>query len=195
MHLFVADALSAEAFSTRTPAELAKTIAAAFAKPKVTFLHRTEHMRLAEACKDTARHDVLVQRTRDLLYGDDFDLAFDAFVAHMARYDAAKWPICTFLPFFRHPTRHLLVKPSIVVAVADKMGSDIGYEPRPTSEGYKRILRLLDELGRAAATLEPRDNIDLQSLMWSIEQPDYEKWVVEWRAKNTPAEGGAFGSA
>ena len=181
-HLFAEEHLSEEKFNKMHDLEICTAISRAYSKPSSPFLHVTELACVSEACKDVKRAEALVERTHDLLHGSDFPRAFARFVEHMAIYDGAKWTIASYLPYIFSPERHFFVKPTIIQSVAEKIGFELKYDPRPSAEGYELILKLADELRAAASSLDPRDNIDIQSLMWLIEERGLEEEVAKFRA-------------
>ena len=96
-------------------------------------------------------------------------------------FDCAKWPIVTYYPFFRFPDRHMLLKPEIAQTCAYRLGYDLDYDPRPNIRSYRSLLGLVDEIRDGIASLGPRDNIDIQSLMYVVGTEGYVREAIEAR--------------
>lgn len=92
--------------------------------------------------------------------------------AVLGRHDLAKWTCATYLPFLWRPDRHMFLKPEVTkdfaVRVGDRFADD--YQPALGIAVYDSLLRLVgrirDETTRAG--LPPRDNIDIQSFVWTV---------------------------
>lgn len=80
------------------------------------------------------------------------------------------WPIITYLPFLWDYRKHMFLKPTVTADFADRVGHDFHnrYSPEPNSDTYLALLDLVDTTRAAIATLEPRDNMDIQSFMWVV---------------------------
>lgn len=80
------------------------------------------------------------------------------------------WPIVTYLPFLWDYRKHMFLKPTVTADFADRVGHDFHhrYSPEPNSDTYLALLDLVDTTRAAIATLEPRDNMDIQSLIWVV---------------------------
>ncbi len=76
------------------------------------------------------------------------------------------WPVATVFGFLAQPATHLFVKPRAMRAAAQAYGFDLGYRPRPSWEGYGRLLELASQVRHDLRDLRPRDMIDLQSFLW-----------------------------
>ncbi len=80
----------------------------------------------------------------------------------------SRWPIVTLLPFVARPDLHLLLRPKFACEVAQRLGLDLAYEPRPSWTTYSALL------GSAALMLErlrplgARDHVDVESFMHAV---------------------------
>lgn len=118
-----------------------------------------------------------------LLYGDDFDVAFDDMVELLAPAGAAKWTILTYWPFILFPDRHMFMKPEVAQTAAHRLGEDFGYESRPSSRVYNRYLSFARRMREEIASLKPRDNIDVQTFMYAVGKPGFVREGVDRRAR------------
>lgn len=80
------------------------------------------------------------------------------------------WPIVTYLPFLWDFRQHMFLKPTVTADFADRVGHDFHhrYSPEPNSDTYLALLDLVGTTRAAIATLEPRDNMDIQSFIWVV---------------------------
>lgn len=128
-----------------------------------------------------------VEKTRlqNLLRGADAD----AFVRAAARFtlgegksalaamerllrphDNAKWTVVTYLPFLWRPEEYIFLKPEVSKDFAARVhhpfehqyGSELNYAV------YQTLLDFAGSIRTAMADLEPRDMIDIQSLIWVV---------------------------
>jgi hypothetical protein len=90
------------------------------------------------------------------------------------------WPIITYLPFLWDYQQHMFLKPNVTKDFADRVGHDFAhrYEAEPNEDTYLALLDLVATTRAAIASLDPRDNLDIQSLIWV---------VGEYREKDKPA--------
>jgi hypothetical protein len=81
------------------------------------------------------------------------------------------WSLVTVLPFIARPDVHLPLRPASTCEAAQRLGLDIGYEPRPCWSTYSALL------GAGAALLEQlrpigaRDLVDLEAFMHVTRRP------------------------
>lgn len=84
--------------------------------------------------------------------------------------DCAKWTIITYLPFLWDPKKHMYLKPLVTQDFARRVGhafADI-YTAQPDMAVYRSLLDLVEETAGELQEMEPRDNIDIQSLIWVV---------------------------
>jgi hypothetical protein len=118
-----------------------------------------------------------------LLYGNDFNSAFDDLSTLLARGAAAKWTILTYLPFIVFPDKHMFMKPEVAQESARRLGDDFSYESRPNSIVYQKYLAYTSRLREGISELHPRDNIDVQTFMYAVGKNGFVREGVERRAK------------
>ncbi len=92
-------------------------------------------------------------------------------------HNAAKWTIATYLPFLWRPEEHMFLKPEATKDFAERVGHRFAsdYEPRLDIAVYESLLNLVAKTEEELADLNPRDRIDVQSLMWVVGDYDMEK--------------------
>src|SRR5260370_4420803 len=125
----------------------------------------------------------------ELLYGEQFNRAFDDMSYLLASGGVVKWTFLTYLPFILFPDRHMFLKPEVAQLSAHRLGEDFGYESRPRSAVYDRFLDYVDRLRARISDLRPRDNIDVQTFMYVIGKSGFVREGVErrrtWLAKQS----------
>lgn len=77
----------------------------------------------------------------------------------------SRWPIVTLLPFVARPDLHLLLRPRFACEVAQRLGLDLAYEPRPSWATYSALLRSAGMLLEKLRPLGARDHVDVESFM------------------------------
>jgi hypothetical protein len=115
-----------------------------------------------------------------LLY-EDFDPALEELASLLKPYNAAKWTVLTYWPFFRFPERHMFMQPVVARKCAARMGYELHYESTPNRETYRSLLGLSAFVREGIAALEPKDNIDMQSFIYVIGKEGYVRQAVEDR--------------
>ena len=113
----------------------------------------------------------LVQHLANFALGEWDRLS--AIVAICRRYDAAKWPIVTYLPFLWDSGReHALLRHKPTTAFATRVGHSFpeDYDARLDRTVYESLLDLLETTGEKIADLNPEDWIDVQSFMWVVSE-------------------------
>lgn len=123
----------------------------------------------------------------DLLYGQDFESAFND-MSHLLRpAGAAKWTILTYWPFIVFPDRHMFLKPEVAQESARRLGEHFDYESHPTASSYASYLGYIKNLRSHISDLNPRDNIDVQTFMYAVGKSGFVREGVErrktWLAK------------
>lgn len=90
----------------------------------------------------------------------------------LAKYDNAKWTVVTYLPFLWQPELHMFLKPVVTQDFAERVGHSFvqDYSAQLDGDVYESLLDLMSTTKRELATLQPRDNIDLQSFVWVVGQ-------------------------
>ena len=90
----------------------------------------------------------------------------------LAKYEMAKWTVVTYLPFLWQPELHMFLKPVVTQDFADRVGHSFvqDYSAQLDGDVYGSLIDLMSTTKRELATLQPRDNIDLQSFVWVVGQ-------------------------
>ena len=108
--------------------------------------------------------------------------ALDTMGRILAKHDNAKWTVVTYLPFLWLPDQHMFLKPVVTQDFADRVGHPFVHEYSPALDPavYASLLDLLAVTKTELADLQPRDNIDLQSFVWTVgEYKDGDEALIE----------------
>ena len=84
-------------------------------------------------------------------------------------HESARWTVVTYLPYFWFPETHMFLKPEVTIDYATRVGHRFAhvYESDLTPSVYECLLDLVASTRREIADLAPRDNIDVQSFLWT----------------------------
>jgi len=152
----------------------------AFSKSNLT--SPFEQMALGNSLKDRKNLPVFASGLYELLYGR-LDVGLQRLVALLKPYNAAKWPILTYWPFFRFPDRHAFLKPDIVKVCAYRLGRELDYDPTPNPRSYTSFMELVEYLRDGIRVLRPRDNIDVQTFMYVVGTEGYVAAAIDDRKR------------
>lgn len=85
-------------------------------------------------------------------------------------HDNAKWTVVTYLPFLWRPDAHIFLKPEVTKDFAERVGHDLAhsYSADLDIRTYEDLLDMAGSIRNAFADLEPRDMIDVQSVIWVV---------------------------
>jgi len=150
---------------------------------RTQLLFSFERMALRDAVKTPAGARLFATELYALLWGgestqrrfQDWLLALDDLPRRQAR--VISWPLATVFGFIARPDRHLFMKPRVTQRAAHAYGYDLGYEPRPSWDGY-RALQTFGTIIRRDLDRHPgfkaRDLIDIQSFIWVQGAAEYD---------------------
>lgn len=108
--------------------------------------------------------------------------ALDRMGQILAKYDSSKWTVVTYLPFLWRPEEHMFLKPVVTQDFAERVGHPFvhDYSPALDPEVYASLLDLMAVTKAELVDLQPRDNIDLQSFVWTVgEYKDGDEALIE----------------
>ncbi|MCC2601608.1 hypothetical protein [Sphingopyxis yananensis] len=113
--------------------------------------------------------DVFVQAAARFTIGE-IDAALATMAGLLGKHDVAKWTAVTYLPFLWRPEDHMFLKPMVTQEFAERVGHPFvhDYSPALDPAVYASLRDLMAQTAREVADLDPRDNIDLQSLVWIV---------------------------
>lgn len=113
--------------------------------------------------------DAFIQAAAHFAMGDVAP-ALDAMERILAKHDNAKWTVVTYLPFLWRPDEHMFLKPMVTQDFAERVGHPFvhDYSPALDPDVYASLLDLMAVTKTELADLQPRDNIDLQSFVWTV---------------------------
>ena len=96
--------------------------------------------------------------------------ALDAMELILLKHENAKWTVVTYLPFLWRPETHMFLKPVVTQDFAERVGHPFVHDYSPTLDPvvYASLLDLMAITKAELANLQPRDNIDLQSFVWTV---------------------------
>jgi len=118
-----------------------------------------------------------------LLYGDEeLESRFGAFTDALSNMGAANWTTATYFLYLAFPERHMFLKPTATVRMAEARGLGLNYRPEPNWLTYSRLLDFSRRLFNDLAELGPEDMIDVQSFIWcvpKIEEGEYDQSAPE----------------
>jgi hypothetical protein len=85
-------------------------------------------------------------------------------------HDNAKWTVVTYLPFLWRPDEHIFLKPEVTKDFAARVQHPLErqYDSELRLEVYESLLSLAGEIRSHFSDLEPRDMIDVQSVIWVV---------------------------
>lgn len=155
---------------------------------RCNFLFSFEKMALRDALRTTLGARLFAEGLYQLLYEDGpMKNRFIAWIVAVSELPRKKsrvlsWPIVTFFPFIAQPAKHIIMKPTAMKVAAGELGYDLEYSSTPTYATYERLLHLADLVGDEISDLKPQDYHDLQSFLWVIGSPEYERLEEELEA-------------
>lgn len=124
--------------------------------------------------------DAFVQAAATFAMGDVAP-ALDRMERILTKHDNAKWTVVTYLPFLWRPEEHMFLKPMVTKDFAERVGHPFvhDYSPALDPDVYASLLDLMAVTKAELADLQPRDNIDLQSFVWTVgEYKDREEVLI-----------------
>lgn len=136
-------------------------------------LTKSERKALHDALELPACQKLFSLALLNLLYGTETDEArFKQFLRMLGILHLNKWPFATLFSFIRHPQHHAFIKPTAIQKAAKALCWRINYKPEPNWKTYDAILRLYSYVrtNLLEEGLMPRDQCDVQSFIWSIDQ-------------------------
>lgn len=179
--------LSEEAFETALSGSVYEEIVeAAVNCMKMTNLvdSRWEQPGIIKLLSGASAPSHFVPLLSDLLYGSNFETAMKAMVAYLKPSGNAKWPFLTYFPFILFPSKHMFLKPKVAEDCAERVGHDLQYESEPNMVTYQSMLDLTQKLAKGFESLAPRDNVDIQTVIWAIGSKGYSKLAEKARKEH-----------
>ncbi|MEY4250031.1 MAG: hypothetical protein RJA87_1664 [Pseudomonadota bacterium] len=124
-------------------------------------------------------------RLKDMLLGTDGDpfiqaaarftlgeggSALRAMDVILRKYNNAHWTVVTYLPRLWRPDRHMFLKPAVTKDFAARVGHRLSqsYSADLNVAVYQDLLDMAAQIGQSVLDLEPRDLIDIHSLIWIV---------------------------
>ncbi|HEX4193657.1 MAG TPA: hypothetical protein VHY80_11180, partial [Stellaceae bacterium] len=147
---------------------------------RTNLLFSFEKMALRDAVKSAAGAKAFANGLYDLLHGAGTPAArFDRWCQVLAGLPRRQtrvltWPVATVFGFIAQPATHFYVKPNVTREAAKAYGYTLDYQSKPNAATYAGMLAFAETVRHDAATLHPRDMIDLQSFIWVQGSAEYE---------------------
>jgi hypothetical protein len=81
---------------------------------------------------------------------------------------AAKWPVCSLIPFLLRPEEWPFVKPTAIERAEAATGIDVEYQAQPNARTYALVRELYEAVGALLKErgMDPRDCIDVQTFLF-----------------------------
>lgn len=153
------------------------------------FLFSFEKMAIKDAVRTPHGARIFSEGLYQLLHGKGTKMEkFVQWIMSVAELPRIKsrvlsWPVLTFFPFIAQPSKHIIMKPSAMRAAAAELGYDLEYSSKPNYKTYENLMTLADMCGEYIADLHPKDYHDLQSFLWCIGSPEYERIEAEMKGE------------
>ena len=90
-----------------------------------------------------------------------------------------KWTFPTYFLFICHPDTEMFVKPRTIRWLFDFVGGPKVFTTAPTPPIYTAVKQLARQLKEHLEEYEPRDMVDIQSLIWTCYATAKYSWVSE----------------
>ncbi|MBK7414744.1 MAG: DUF3553 domain-containing protein [Dechloromonas sp.] len=138
-----------------------------------TLLTKSEKTAFYAALEQPVQQKTFSLALADLLYGTDTEEnRFKAFVRALDLLGINRWPYATLFGFLRFPQEKAYIKPTMIQNVAKAFCWRIHYKSEPNWRTYAAVLRLYSHLRTSLIEegMMPRDQIDVQSIVWSVGQ-------------------------
>jgi hypothetical protein len=97
------------------------------------------------------------------------------------------WPVLTVFGFIARPDTHIFLKPMVTKRAAERFGFDFRYSSRPHWDTYSSLLEFASVIRSELADWQPRDMIDVQSVIWVLGSAEYDEAVRTVVRTNTLA--------
>ncbi|MBA4751844.1 MAG: hypothetical protein H2055_06410 [Sphingopyxis sp.] len=85
-------------------------------------------------------------------------------------HENAKWTVVTYLPYLWHPAEHIFLKPEVTKDFAARVGHPLAHSYAADLDHavYEDLLDMAAAIRQSMLDLEPRDMIDIQSVIWVV---------------------------
>ncbi|MFC1696132.1 DUF3553 domain-containing protein [Pseudomonadota bacterium] len=80
----------------------------------------------------------------------------------------ATWPVLTQFPYIARPDCHMLLKPEVTQACAERKMFNLNYKPALNWVTYSQLIKLANMLFEELKPMGAKDFIDVQSYIWII---------------------------
>lgn len=186
-HKFFQEHLSQEKFTALMRSRDYELIAARAlqTEARTNFIFSFEKMALRDGVKAPGGARIFAEGLYQLLYEKGpMKERFIAWLVALGEIPRKKsrvlsWPVATFFPFIAQPEKHIILKPTAMKAAAQALSFDLEYKTSPSFYTYDKLLTFADLTRSGIADLKPRDYHDIQSFLWTIGSPEYQRLEEE----------------
>lgn len=100
----------------------------------------------------------------------EYHVGLTAMAAAVQEHGRVSWPLVTYLPFLWDYATQMFLKPTVTCDFADRVGHHFhhSYSADLNEETYLALLDLVSTTKAAIASLQPKDNLDIQSFIWVV---------------------------
>jgi hypothetical protein len=146
---------------------------------KTNLLFSFEKMALRDAVKPKEGAKAFATGLYDYVYGkarlqerfENFTKTLESLPRKQTR--VLTWPLHTVFGFIATPNEHIFLKPRVTQTAAEAYDYPFMYKSRPNWETYKSLIGFAEQVREDAASLRPKDYIDLQSFIWVMGSDEY----------------------
>jgi hypothetical protein len=78
---------------------------------------------------------------------------------------SSAWTLATLFPFLADPARHLVLRPRVTRAAAERLGCDLRYDPAPNWATYAALRKFAGQLLERLKPIGARDLIDVEAFL------------------------------
>jgi hypothetical protein len=147
---------------------------------RTNMLFSFEKMALRDAVRTPDGARTFAVGLHDWIYGSGNQRAsFEQWLVAVASLPRRKtriftWPVVTVFGFIARPRVHMILKPNVTRAAAQRYEFPFHYHSVPQWETYADLLAFARQIRVDQADLGPRDMIDAQSFIWVQGSAEYD---------------------
>jgi len=145
---------------------------------KTNLLFSFEKMALRDAVKSEDGAQLFAKGLYEYIYGEaSLEERFNAFAEMLSLLPRKQtrvrtWPLQTVFGFIANPKEFIFLKPRVTQEAAKKYGFEFNYFSKPNWATYKSYLDFVKQI-KHDFKLNPRDMIDMQSIIWTMGSEEY----------------------
>lgn len=155
--------------------ELTKRTLRVITEHKINLIYSKERIAFTDALKSKKSVDLFFNTLAELLEAGPTDDAINNYfkavgeLSQTGKSSPNKWTVSTLFPYLADPDRFMFLKPESAKDCADQLSHSLNYKATPNLLTYRCLESLYDRLLKHdLKSLEPKDNIDVQSFIWLV---------------------------